>query len=520
MLLGFKRGVVLVLIIFTNYLWADSVEDDDINYEPLTGVVESLELEGTHLKFNIKLKLEESYHAYQEKFKISVPDYEVQEVLSSKLSPVVEFFDIVSNQNKLGVENSAHYTGELILKDPKIQANENLKLAVNYQACRADVCLFEVDLTLEHPVKIIESPWYELDFKKAQNKGWLLVFLVAFLAGFLVSLTPCIFPMIPITLAVIGSKNSTSRCSSFLLSLVYVLGIATTYSIMGVTAAMTGQLFGNLLGHPVAIVIISLIFFVMALSMYGLFDLNFLPMNFGGEKMMGGMRSQKLKAYFNGILAGLIASPCVGPVLIAILTYVANTQNVVLGFFLLFTYALGFGVLILVLGTYSGILNKIPKAGPWMNFSKFIFGTTFLALSLYYARPLIIKYWPESENHAEVRHSDLWQEFSEEKIQEAKNSGKPVVIDFYADWCAACLELEKFTFSDAKVKAYATTIMWLRVNATTDTEDLKELKRKYHVLGLPTVVFINGEASINEELTLNNFEKTEQFIKRLERVLK
>lgn len=491
----------------------------DINFEPLKGQIVLLEAKGRRLKFKTRLELPEKYHAYQERFSVSLAGYPNANLKEATISPVIEFYDPPSKSKKVGIENTAFYEGVFTIPNLDVKDQSSLRLIVNYQACRDDVCLFPVDLVLQHKVTVLEPSFFS--FEDAKERGWFFVFTLAFIGGILTSLTPCIFPMIPITLAVIGasSKNPNMGPSkTFALSFSYVLGIALTYATLGVTAALTGNLFGSLLGHPLAIVAISTVFFLMALSMYGLFDLNFMQFNFGGQSMLARL-SPKLRAFVIGLLSGLVASPCVGPVLIAMLAYVASTQNALIGFFLLFTFAWGFGILILILGTYSSLLLKIPKSGAWLNISKFVFGTSFLALSIFYASPLLKKVWattPISQMNTNTASS--WKTYSEEELVSARSKKKSVVIDFYADWCAACHELENFTFSNSKIDPLREKFLWLRVDATQDSAELTHLKQKYKVLGLPTVIFLDAQGTHQEELTLNTFEDADKFTKRLEKI--
>jgi thiol:disulfide interchange protein DsbD len=417
-------------------------------------------------------------------------------------------------------------------------------------------------------------------FKETLEKGGLAVFLLAFLAGILTSFTPCIFPMIPITLAVLGqSSEKRSRFENFLISCIYVLGIATTYSVLGLLAATSGTLFGASLGSPYVLTVVCAVFLAMSLSMYGLYDMQvpaWVRNKFGGHVKTG---NHHLTTYLSGLFAGIVASPCVGPVLVTILAYVAAHQNKVLGFFLLFTYALGLGLIFLVLGLSNQLTRLLPRSGAWMNGVKFVLGSLMLGAFYYYLDLLVPDRWFDgllgvglvavastfgafatthggkplfalrkgfllavlligsgflglgifnlrpvldqrfiSESAAPVAELP-WQPFSEEALQKAVQQGKPVVIDFWADWCAACHELEQFTFTDSRVKLTAAQFVLLKFDATKDSEELRRLKQKYGIQGLPTVVFYNPHGVWLENLNLTAFENAPKFLKRLEKSL-
>jgi thiol:disulfide interchange protein DsbD len=184
--------------------------------------------------------------------------------------------------------------------------------------------------------------------KKEIIKRKFLAFLFVFAIGLLTSLTPCIYPMIPITIAVLGKEaHARSRWQNILVSICYVLGIGVTFSALGVFAASTGALFGSFMSSAWVLGFVCLVFFAMSLSMFGLFEIQ------APQFLRDGILSHLhlhgyLGAFVSGLLAGVVASPCVGPVLVGVLTFVAQTQSLWLGFWLLFTYALGMGVLFLV----------------------------------------------------------------------------------------------------------------------------------------------------------------------------
>jgi thiol:disulfide interchange protein DsbD len=188
-------------------------------------------------------------------------------------------------------------------------------------------------------------------------------FLGAFAAGVLVSFSPCVYPLLPITIGYIGSSSQKDKWHAFLLSLIYVLGMAMTYSILGVFASLTGKIFGQISSHPVSYFIIGNISILFGLSMLGLFELH-MP-EFFLNKMMK-KRKSKLSVFLLGVTSGLIVGPCTAPVLGATLVYVATKQNLFYGVFLLFSFAYGMGALLILAGTFSGILANLPKSGRWM----------------------------------------------------------------------------------------------------------------------------------------------------------
>ena len=393
---------------------------------------------------------------------------------------------------------------------------------LEYIACTAKFCLLPTILHLEVPIKVSaplsSSPTEDFEGNVAHyvENYFPLALLLIFFFGFLTSFTPCVYPLIPITLAVLGANKERSKGHSLIVSLSYVVGIAMTYAILGVIAAKTGQLFGSLISHPITIVVMSGLLFAMGLSLFGLFEIQ-APSFIRNRSQNIGSGGGVIGAFLSGTVAGIIASPCVGPVLVGILAYIAQTQNSWLGFILLFTFAMGFGLLFIVLGTFSQLLHKLPRSGNWMNRIKYFLGAVLIGLSIYYAWPLLRELRPQTQKS--VKTSDVqWLKYSEDLVAQAKADGKPVIIDFYADWCLSCVEMDELTFSQNIVSERTKKFVMLKVDATKDYPGLKETQSKYEVFGLPTMIFIDTKGTIQEDLTLTGFEEAELFAERMDKV--
>ncbi|MFU8802485.1 MAG: cytochrome c biogenesis protein CcdA [Bradymonadaceae bacterium] len=222
-----------------------------------------------------------------------------------------------------------------------------------------------------------------LERNLAEGSLWSVLLLV-FIAGLLSSLTPCVYPLIPITISVFGARQAESRWQSFTLSLTYVWGIAITYATMGLIAASVGSVFGAALQSPWLIFGVALLFFVLGLSSLGVMDFR-LPGNLQTKLSQTGGAGYA-GALIMGLVAGVIAAPCVGPIVAGILLYVAQQQDLMLGTVLLMVFALGMGMLFLVLGTFSSLIHRLPRAGGWMEGVKAVFGVVFIGLAMYYLR--------------------------------------------------------------------------------------------------------------------------------------
>jgi thioredoxin:protein disulfide reductase len=588
----FAPALLLVLAPF-----AASAEEE-INTNPLTATVRLQPSEvgaGQTAELLFDMKVAEHYHAYVDKFKVAVESPDDLKVGDFKVSPVVQFMDSTTKKMRDGVENSGQ--GRAIFEVPRgfKEGNHVAKVKLTYQACSKENCLFPKTITLDAPFKVIATvagasggtppsaaqPAVAAapsnDFERAIGQSMFMAILVVFGMGVITSLTPCIYPMIPITLAVLGARTKgQSKLKSFSLSLAYVLGIALTYSLLGVAAAKTGAMFGAALGNIYVVTAIAMLFVGMSLSMYGVYELQvpaFIRNKVGTAQTGSGYGG----AFATGLIAGVVASPCVGPVLVSVLTYIAQTQNLLLGFVLLFSFAMGLGLLFIVLGTSSALISKMPKAGAWMDVTKFVFGTVMIGMALYYIAPIYPKWLfhallglavvmiasaygafepnegltgkgrirkgamlaafaiglifsasgllekagialPQGSANLVAQQAApklKWQKFSDAALASALADKKPVVIDFYADWCGACKELEHETFTDGRVRDLSEKFTLLQVDATDDFPGLDVLKKTYGVMGLPTMIFYDGRGQVRKELTLTGFENADSFVKRM-----
>lgn len=215
-----------------------------------------------------------------------------------------------------------------------------------------------------------------------QDSSLLLAFLAAWLGGILVSFTPCVYPVIPITIAFIGAHGRVSKLKSFILSIVYVLGISFTYSVLGAVAALQGRLFGQIQANPWTYVIVANIFIFMGLSMLGIFVL---PVRTPG--FLSRVQPKKkgaLNVFFTGAVSGMVMGPCTFPVFAALLGYVASTQKILSGVGLLFTFAFGMGTPLILLGTFTSLLTSMPKSGAWMVGVTHVSGWILLLMGEYF----------------------------------------------------------------------------------------------------------------------------------------
>jgi thioredoxin:protein disulfide reductase len=404
-------------------------------------------------------------------------------------------------------------------------------------------------------------------------------FILVFALGFLTSLTPCVYPMIPITISYIGARSAgKSKYEGFFLSLFYVLGLALVYATLGVTAAATGALFGAITQTPLVLGFVALVFGVMGMSMLGLFDIQ-LPSSWQSALQSRGPKGGFLGAVIMGMVAGLVAAPCAGPVIVALMTFIASTGNVILGFMLMLGFALGMGILFVVLGTFSGLLTALPAAGIWMDKIKKVFGLIMIGAALFIAKPLLPppiygaliglglvilgaymgafkplttdasdganilkavalllaviggyfvlslipvpgKIVPETMyvDTEQMPVQSIWRYDYEHALDEARELQKHIIIDFGAEWCVACKELESKTFVDPKVLERLNQMVAVKVDCTNarDSEVRKRLA-DHSISGLPTVIVLSPDAM--ELGRFSSFLSPQEFIKFLDQTI-
>lgn len=214
--------------------------------------------------------------------------------------------------------------------------------------------------------------------------SYLLSYVAVYLGGLLVSFTPCIYPVVPITIAFIGARGSGSRSRAFFLSLIYVLGMAATYTVMGAVAALSGKLFGQIQSNPWTYFLIGNLCILMGLSMLDVFHLNIRTPEFVTRVQPRKKTSGMVGSFFVGAASGLVMGPCTAPVLAVVLGYAATRENVAFASSLMFVFALGMGTLLILIGTFAGLLASIPKSGAWMVRISRIFGWLLLAVGEYF----------------------------------------------------------------------------------------------------------------------------------------
>ncbi len=438
--------------------------------------------------------------------------------------------------------------------------NKNARLALLAAIAGAAVFLY--------PKVLGAGPTATFDVASGLAGGRILAALgLIFVGGILTAMTPCVFPLIPITLAIFGAKPEAGRSRSVLLALTYTFGMALLFSALGVAAVLGGKAFGSSLGNPWLMTGIAVILLALALSMFGLYEITvpaFLSarlQSIGGAGFAG--------AFGMGLVAGVLAAPCTGPVLSAILVYVATIQSVPKGAGLLFVYAMGVGVPFLFLAAFS---MKLPKSGPWMDAVKSVLGSALVALAFSYIRDafpavrtalshstaipqaalvgafavtvgvligavhktfhgsttdrvlkfagtaLVILGFTVRAAAANAGSGLEWRHDLEDALKTAAVEKRPVLIDFFADWCEACKELDRKVYPDPRVQEAAKRFVRIKVDGTNENDALDRLYERFGVQALPTVAFVSSKGSLLHDPRVTGYLDPAKFAEVLTKV--
>lgn len=342
--------------------------------------------------------------------------------------------------------------------------------------------------------------------------------LVSFFGlGLLLAFTPCVFPMIPILSGIIvGTDTPSSRPRALALSIAYVLGMALVYALAGVAAGLTGSLFSAALQNTWVPLVFALLFIVLALSMFGFFELR-LPTALQNRLDRAAGRGQGGHlggVAFMGAVSALVVSPCVTAPLAGALLYIAQTGDAALGGLALFALALGMGVPLIVVALAAHSL--LPKAGAWMGTVRKAGGILLLAAAAWIAAPVLPGLTGTTDTalpgFGEIRSGADLDAF-------LRTADRPVLLDFYADWCAACKEMERDTFSAPPIAAQMARMQLLRIDVTDYNDSHKALLQRFGFVGPPGIVFFSADGKQRKDLRVAGFMPADKFSALLDRAL-
>jgi len=460
--------------------------------------------------------------------------------------PDRQTFTFAGNKELLVYEGKIGITTALHVPATFLGSRAEIGVRLRYQACNDTTCLPPASetLTVVVPIAAAVAGAASVDLPSADPSGeigrWIherslpVTLLLVMLLGLGLNLTPCVYPLISVTVAFFGTQGHRSLPRVAALASLYVLGITVSFATIGVAAASSGGVFGALLQKPSVLLFIAALMVVLALSSFGVYQLR--PPIWLMRRASGSAQGA-VGALFMGLTMGVVAAPCVGPVILGLLLFVGSRQDVALGFALFFALGLGMGLPYLVLALVAGSIRSLPRSGEWLVWVEHLFGFILLGMAVYFVSPLLpapiqrvalpalaavaavflgfidragsqrpafragkrvaglgvamLAMWAMLPPAAES--AIAWRSLEPASLAAARDAGRPAIVDFVADWCIPCHEMERTTYRDPAVLAEAERFVMLKVDITRESEETTQLADDFQVKGVPTLIFYDSD---------------------------
>ncbi len=548
-------------------LWLVLLSMLSIKADP-KATIKTTQLDDQHLSIDITIPLDEGHYLYSDYIQISTNNPSVTlSPWKSSIEPVMHY-DSTFKENRKIIKESPTLSFTVTKKGNGSLADVYLRLVyyinksktpienlwpLNFAQTKNQEPIVKqttanivtenkpVPQTQEAKTQEPSTSWlgYLKNIATKSNALWIRI-LIAFLLGLLLSLTPCIYPMIPITIGILQAHGATSIGRNFCLALSYTMGIATTFALLGLAAALAGHAFGSFMNNPLVILIIVALLVYSALSLFGLYEIR-IPRFL--QKSSVGKGGSFVAAFLFGVASGTVASPCLSPGLLFMLTLVATLKSVFAGFVLLFAFAVGLSIPLLIVGTFSGSLSLLPQAGSWMVEIKYLLGFMLLGMCFYFLSSLLA--WPLLLSlmalfffvtgifylyHAKSVTSPAWRLISNilgmaliassvffaikavqaayistklpsssqvwmtdytQALQEAQKTHKNLFIFVHAPRCGACKEIEEKLATDHSLVALKHVVAYQANLANDSDPSMQKLVQQFNILGAPVCLLIN-----------------------------
>ncbi len=553
------------------------------------------ELEGGMVSVGLRLTTKDDFTLYTKKVKIMGPEgWTIDKIVQPPTRTVIDPIG--------GATVEVYYGGDfqVTFKAPSKWTSTSFPVRIKYVGCTQVICLFPYTQSVDVPFfgrdRLSAGPAssttkddvplktnspdddesFEEEWSNKLSKGgvpYSLLLLIVFIGGIISNLTPCVYPMIPITLRLLSSQGG----SPYKNASIYASGIVVTYTSLGVGAAMSGGMFGAMLASVTFNLVFAAIMTSLGITMLGFGDFSKLQMI--GNKLGAGKASFK-NTFLMGAGAGLVAAPCTGPILAALLAYTAKNQASVLSSsFLLFFYSVGFALPYVLLGGAAAKVSQ-RKVSPKVQVGvKLVFASVMFALGIYYLRipfystftkladfwsitavyaggigivlaliwvsapklqnnkfsmllPSLVlgvgifafSQWATQSDHNSTGESGVkltWTHTESEAIAAASQTNKPILIDFWAEWCEACKKMDKTTFMDPEVRSKLDS-EWtlLKLDLTEETEQNDAIQEKYKLAGLPSLVLLKPDGTLEGAVTLGGFTSAKKLLLNLDQFSK
>lgn len=472
-------------------------------------------------------------------------------------------------------------SARLVVRQRAEQGRRLINGKLSYQACSARSCLPPENVRI--PVSLIVVPRgvnIELTNQEVFERlyagafsheslaglrldaGLWLTLLGIFLGGLALNLTPCIYPLIPITVSYFGGRSQTIRGMVIVHGLLYICGLAVTNSLLGLTASMSGGLLGAALQNPAVLVLVAGILLSLALSFFGLWELR-LPS--GLTRMASRSFGGYFGTFFMGLTLGIVAAPCLGPFILGLLSYVGQKGDPLLGFIYFFVLSIGMGLPLAVLAVFSGTVKMLPVSGEWMVWIRKLLGWVLVGMAGYLLQPVIPSSLGKSALYALILTAAglhlgwfeksrapstafkyvkrglgiilmigavfslaavyrsgpaiHWIPYNQAVFAEAVQENKPLILEFYADWCGPCRKMQESTFRHPDVIKLSRSFINVTVDLTKRRNWQEELMKRYQVRGVPTVIFINRRGIEERRLRIESYAGRDEILSRMKHLI-
>lgn len=462
------------------------------------------------------------------------------------------------------------------------RGEQTVRGRLSYQACSINACKPPADVPVALAFTIVSkgTPTQEINkdlflslnnrkdyIKKGMNalgseRGILWTLALIFLGGLALNLSPCIYPMIPITVSYFGGKSRRMKGAAMIHGVLYLIGLSVTNSIMGAASALSGNMLGSMLQHPASLITIALIMMILGLSFFEIWELRVPPaLNKIASKSFGGY----FGTFFMGLTIGIIAAPCIGPFILGLFAYVGQKADPLFGFLCFFILSMGMGLPICILALFSGAMKRLPLSGDWMLWIRRLLGWVMIGMAIYMISPLIYGRFTKPALYLAVataagihlgwldqagqsrsgfvfikrisgilifllglgyfysvssyEEGILWRPYDEDLLLKAAKQDKPVILDFYADWCLPCKGLDRTVFRDPEVIALSEKFVLMRLDLTTKQSFQDKILERYHVRGVPVIIFLSRDGVEERNLRVESLVETSEFVSAMRQAL-
>ena len=507
----------------------------------------------------IKIELNNApgYYTYKDKFKVSFEP-------STKIEITYPQGDI--KEDEFFGKQEVYFGKQIITILLKGQIPTDQKIRIDFQGCSEKGLCYPPSthiINMEGQSNINYLSETDSFVETLNDRNFLIILISFFLAGLLLSLTPCVLPMVPILSSIVISSN---KDHAIRYTLSYVAGVSATYIIFGIVASITGSFLSSSLQNIYFLLFNGFLFLIFALAMFDIFHFNISENNFLSSLLNKINKKNIIHIFFLGLFSALILSPCVAPPLAAAILYISQANDILLGGLSLFIMSIGMSVPLLLIGFSAN--RFLPKPGIWMVKVKKLIGFVLIGMSIYIIRPILdetvfflllntlltisISYYLFfTENKIAIlkivlilgllfsvcfniyhtkNYIDKDINLSSNEKPEfiaitsvdqlnniiASNKGKPIMLDFYADWCVACLEFEKFTFTDKEVNALMKQYILLKADVTGNNVNDKALMKEFNIFGPPAILFFDNAGNEVRKIRTIGFKNPKEFKKILQ----